>query len=183
MTDGEGAQADSADEAAPRVDFYVIEDPSGSARLKLACRLAEKAYLAAHRVLIWHTAADELKTLDDLLWIFSDRSFVPHEMAREEAASEAPVVLAAGRPPPGEVDLIINLSPDPPPGVQQMRAGSKPHRIIEIIDGDETRRRTGRARWTAYRELGLAITPHNLDKDGAQERRRARGSPDGPIGV
>jgi len=38
-----------------RVDFYIT--PAGNARLGLACKLAEKAYLAAHTVLIWHTDA------------------------------------------------------------------------------------------------------------------------------
>ena len=38
-----------------RVDFYVLEEASSAGRLKLACRLAEKAYLAAQVALVWHT--------------------------------------------------------------------------------------------------------------------------------
>lgn len=170
MSDSEAAPADegATGEAGPaRVDFYVIDEAGSGARLKLACRLAEKAYLASQRVLIWHSAPEELKTLDDLLWTFSDRAFVPHEMASENAPSEAPVVLAAGKAPAEEVDLIINLAPDPPPGLQRAQGGGRLRRIIEIIDGDETRRREGRARWAAYRELGLALSSHNLKKDGA----------------
>ena len=40
-----------------RVDFYVLEEASSAGRLKLACRLAEKAYLAAQVALVWHTDA------------------------------------------------------------------------------------------------------------------------------
>src|SRR3981081_4400327 len=64
-----------------RVDFYILDESSAAARLKLACRLAEKAYLAAQTALVWHTDAEELKAFDDMLWTFTDGSFVPAESA------------------------------------------------------------------------------------------------------
>src|SRR3569832_1929851 len=76
------------------VDFYVLQEASSAGRLKLACRLAEKAYLAAQVALVWHTDPHELKELDDLLWTFMDGIFVPHEMLRPGASIEdAPVLL------------------------------------------------------------------------------------------
>ena len=71
-----------------RVDFYILDESSAAARLKLACRLAEKAYLAAQTALVWHTDAEELKAFDDLLWTFMDGSFVPHEMLTASASSD-----------------------------------------------------------------------------------------------
>ncbi len=76
--DGEAA-GESVREPSLRVDFYILDDASATGRLKLACKLAEKAYLAAQSVLIWHSQPDELKALDELLWTFRDGSFVPHE--------------------------------------------------------------------------------------------------------
>ena len=55
--------ASSGDSSGLRVDFYILEEPSSSARLKVACRLAEKAYLAAQTALVWHTDADELQNV------------------------------------------------------------------------------------------------------------------------
>jgi DNA polymerase-3 subunit chi len=102
----------SADDTRLRVDFYVTEDTAASARLRLACRLAEKAYLANQTVLLWHTDPEELKALDELLWTFMDGSFVPHDVLGGAASgSEAPVLLSAGVEPPMEVDIIINLAP------------------------------------------------------------------------
>jgi len=66
--------------AAPRVDFYVLPGTEARARLKFACRVAEKAYLAGQRVFVWLEDAAELQSFDDLLWTFADRSFVPHEI-------------------------------------------------------------------------------------------------------
>ena len=140
-----------------RVDFYVIEGTAPAARLKVACRLAEKAYLASQRALIWHTDRAELEALDDLLWTFADGSFVPHEwLTSNAAAAETPVLLSAGAPPAAALDFVVNLAADPPPFLHLTR------RIAEIIDGDEGRRRAGRLRFKAYRELGVEPATHAL---------------------
>jgi DNA polymerase-3 subunit chi len=143
-----------------RVDFYVLEEASATGRLKLACRLAEKAYLAAHVALVWHTDAQELKVFDDMLWTFMDGSFVPHDMLSPGATSnEAPVLLSAGSVPPAPIDIIINLAPELPTCLSQTR------RVAEIIDGDDSRRRAGRARFKAYRDLGIQPASHNIRAD------------------
>jgi DNA polymerase-3 subunit chi len=139
-----------------RVDFYVLEGTAATARLKVACRLAEKAYLASQRALIWHTERSELEALDELLWTFGDGSFVPHEWLTSNAAAEAPVLLSAGAAPAEALDFVVNLAADPPPFLRLTR------RIAEIIDGDEGRRRAGRARFKAYRELGIEPLTHTL---------------------
>jgi len=145
-----------------RVDFYVLEEASSTGRLKLACRLAEKAYLAAQVALVWHTDPHELKEFDELLWTFMDGSFVPHDFLISGAApgtssiQEIPVLLSAGTPPPRTVDIIINLAPEVPACLGQTR------RVAEIIDGDDTRRRAGRARFKAYRDLGIQPASHNV---------------------
>ena len=157
-----GSSGDSRLEASsPRgalqVDFYVLEESSAAGRLKLACRLAEKAYLAAQVALVWHTDAQELRVFDDMLWTFMDGSFVPHEMLTPGASSnETPVLLSAGIAPPATVDIIINLAPDLPTCLAQTR------RVAEIIDGDDSRRRAGRARFKAYRDLGIQPASHNI---------------------
>jgi DNA polymerase-3 subunit chi len=148
-----GSSGDSSSGGGPdalRVDFYVLEESSAAGRLKLACRLAEKAYLAEQVALVWHTDAQELKAFDDLLWTFMEGSFVPHEMLSPGASvAESPVILSAGTAPPVTVDIIINLAPEVPACLSQTR------RVAEIIDGDDARRRAGRARFKAYRDLGI----------------------------
>ncbi len=144
----------SAAERNLRVDFYIIEEAGGTARLKVACRLAEKAYLASQRALIWHTDRVELEALDELLWTFADGSFLPHEWLTSNAAPEAPVLLSAGATPAEGFDFVINLAADPPPFLHLTR------RVAEIIDGDEARRRAGRVRFKAYRELGVEPATH-----------------------
>jgi DNA polymerase-3 subunit chi len=151
-----GSSGDSSE--ALRVDFYVLEEASSAGRLKLACRLAEKAYLAAQVALVWHTDPQELEAFDDLLWTFMDGSFVPHEMLVAGAApDDVPVLLSSGALPARQVDIIINLAPEVPVCLGQTR------RVAEIIDGDDARRRAGRARFKAYRDLGIQPASHNVN--------------------
>ena len=144
-----------------RVDCYVLEEAAAGARLKVACRLAEKAYLASQRTLIWHTDRGELATIDELLWTFSDGSFVPHEWLTSngsrvaETSAEAPVLLGADVPT-AAFDFVVNLASDMPPLLDQTR------RIAEIVDGDDERRRAARTRFKAYRELGVEPSSHTL---------------------
>jgi DNA polymerase III subunit chi len=154
--------ASGAESAWPgRVDFYILEEPSPSGRLKVACKLAEKAYLAAQTVLVWHTDPAELRAFDEMLWTFNDGSFVPHEVlpASGTVPPETPVVLSLGVAPSANVDIIINLGPELPACLSQTR------RVAEVIDGDDTRRRAGRARFKAYRELGVQPASHNIRGD------------------
>ena len=139
-----------------RADFYILAEAGAPARLKVACRLAEKAYQAGQRVLIWQRDKDELTRLDELLWTFSDTSFVPHEWA--DAGRDAPVLLSAGASPAGPIGVLINLdaSPEPPPGA------AAAERVAEIIAPDEPQREAGRARFRAYRQLGCEPVTHTL---------------------
>jgi DNA polymerase-3 subunit chi len=140
-----------------RVDFYVLHEASAPARLKLACKLAEKAYLSGQSALVWHTDADELRAFDEMLWTFMDGSFVPHDVVGPGAtAAIAPVMLSVRLAPPERFDIIINLAPDVPSCLSQTG------RVAELIDGEDSRRRAGRARFKAYRDLGVQPATHNI---------------------
>ncbi len=145
----------------PRVDFYVLEEASPRARLRTACRVVEKAYLAGQTVLVWHTEVEELREFDDLLWTFSEGSFVPHEPLTAGGFDAAPVLLSAGVAPAGPMDVLVNLAAEVPACV------SAAQRVAEFIDGDPDRRQAGRARFRAYKERGLQPATHNLRPDNA----------------
>lgn len=141
----------------PEVSFYVLEERSSAARLRLACRIIEKAYRAGQNVLVWHTDPEELRSFDELLWTFGDdRSFVPHELVAPGVAAEAPVLLTSGAAPESGIDVLVNLAAAVPPLAERAA------RIVEVIDGEPARREAGRARFRAYRELGCEPVSHNV---------------------
>jgi DNA polymerase-3 subunit chi len=153
----------------PRVDFYVIGSDEPRSRLEFACRLAEKAWLNGHRVFVCVASDDEARALDELLWTFHDRSFVPHELAVSGRPATAPVVIGTEPPEATPDAMLLNLGSEVP----ERFAGFG--RIAEIIDGDAGRRRQGRERFRYYRERGIAPATHNLDDRHEVERGRDPG--------
>jgi len=139
-----------------RVDFYILESAAARDRWTFACRLTEKAYLRDLRVVIVNGSLADAQALDDLLWTFSENSFVPHRVCLEAASADSatPVQLTVepGVPPPA--DLLVNLSPRVP------QAWERFARVAEIIDADEERRRLGRERFKHYRDLKVVLETH-----------------------
>lgn len=93
------------------VFFYILEDASAEAPAHFACRLAEKAHGAGHRLFI-HVADDaRAEAMDRMLWQFRQGSFVPHATTSTLAADDdlTPVVIGSGEPPAGFNDLLINV--------------------------------------------------------------------------
>jgi DNA polymerase-3 subunit chi len=141
-----------------KVDFYLLGAPDARARLAIACKLAEKAFDQGLRVAMHTTNPAETAELDDLLWTFSDRSFVPHAVwpADPSLADETPVLIASGALPATHRDVLINLGGEPP--ADALRFG----RICEIVGADEAAKRQARVRWRSYRNAGLTPESHNL---------------------
>ncbi|MGI9329247.1 MAG: DNA polymerase III subunit chi [Gammaproteobacteria bacterium] len=142
---------------ATRIDFYVLDDSSAEARLRFACRLAEKAVHLNNRVIA--LAADEsvARHLDELLWTFRAESFVPHAVAEDAAAEALPVMISFGADAPqAQGDLLINLTPAVPACYESFA------RVAEIIDSSDECRQQGRTRFSFYRNNGLEPQTHKI---------------------
>lgn len=141
-----------------RVDFYVLSDTAADARLRFACRLAEKAVDRGHRVYVQTSSPALTQHLDELMWTFSDRSFLAHEVANDAAPPPHPrvlVLLGQVEAPLSHRELLINLT-DRLPDLDAYE------RIIEIVDVDPERKRLSRERFKIYRDRGCALRTHNL---------------------
>lgn len=138
-----------------RVDFYILSEEGPDARLRYACRLAERAVEQGCHVYL-HSL--DVQKLDDMLWTFNDRSFLPHEIYKGQPAAHARVMVMVGAEPGPEShrDLLINL-------METMPSQIEPYaRIAEIVDADPERKRTARERYKQYRERGCTLESHNL---------------------
>jgi DNA polymerase-3 subunit chi len=143
--------------ATQRVDFYVLAGTEERARFKLACRIAEQAYLGGRRVFVWLDESQSLERFDELLWSFADRSFVPHEIYVDaQQWQETPVLLSCAAQPQQPYDVLVNLGDAIP------AAAAHAARVTEFIDADEQRRRAGRNRFRQYRDRGLTPETRNI---------------------
>jgi DNA polymerase III subunit chi len=139
-----------------RVDFYVLEEVSADARLRLACRLAEKAFAESQAVFVLASAAEEARLVDDLLWTFRDRSFIPHDLVENAGTNPPPVLIGTSVTQAPDASVLINLAPLVPDGCERFA------RIVEPLDADEERRKRGRERYRVYRDRGMAPESHTL---------------------
>lgn len=139
-----------------RVDFYILENQPLSERLNFLCRLLEKANHETKQVLVWSNQERELLLLNDMLWTFSDASFVPHALAGTLQANHAPILLSQEVKLSEAFDILINLTLELPSYWQNFS------RIIEIIPNDENYKVAGRQRFMAYRAAGSDIKTHTM---------------------
>jgi DNA polymerase III subunit chi len=141
-----------------RVDFYVLKTASAKQRWAFACRLTEKAYLRNLRVVIVNNTLADAKELDDLLWTFNERSFVPHKICLDQQSVDPATAVhltleSSGVP---AADLLVNLTTRLPAQLQHYS------RVAEIIDAEEQGRRLGRERFKAYRDLKFTVETHQI---------------------
>ncbi len=140
-----------------RVDFYLLHGSNRQEREKLACRLTEKAWKLGHKIYLHSGSESESRQLDDLLWSFRAKSFVPHDQLESCDGTAAPVLLGYAEEPALSVhDVLINLSAAVPTFFSRFE------RVIELINEDETIRKAGRDRYRFYQERGYTLNTHNI---------------------
>ena len=142
-----------------QVDFYILDSESDEARLRLACKIAEKATQLDHHVFVHSTSDDEAVKLDELLWTFSQGSFIPHRVVRAplDAPLREPVLIGVNAPPgPGRWDVLINLGADVP------EFFSRYERVAEVVDANAVRREQSRERYRFYRDRGYKLNTHQV---------------------
>jgi DNA polymerase III subunit chi len=148
--------------ASQRVDFYVLSGMEERPRLKVGCRIAERAFLVGERVFVWVDDPHALERFDELLWTFADRAFVPHEIFQNEAQwQDTPVLVSCDTQPQQPFGVLINLGSTIPASAAHAAS------IAEVIDAHETRRQAGRARFRQYRDRGVTPATHNLAAEDA----------------
>ena len=137
-----------------QVDFYVVEDNAHDAWLRYACRLVEKAYTMGLHIHI--QTADESMTqqMDDLLWTFRDRSFIPHQKDCEP--NELCAVTLNHETLSNTREVLVNLCPNVPDNYQQYK------RIVEIVANNDNMKQSARERFKFYKDNVEEPTHHQV---------------------
>lgn len=139
-----------------QVDFYILEPHAAGDRYQLACRIAEKARRAGHRVLIHTQANAESQHVDGLLWTLWEQGFVPHGLLGKVEPEINPILIGDGHNDESEHEILINLAADVPTFFSRF------DRLIECVDHDETVKSESRKRFRFYREHGYPMATHNI---------------------
>lgn len=137
-----------------QVDFYILQSPETTlARHMLCCRIAEKAYHAEQTVWIQTNSALESSQVDQLLWTYSEMSFIPHNIVgNSDTTTTSPILISHQDIPDREYDNLINLSLGVPDFCHLFS------RIREIVP-----RENAREHYRFYQNKSYQIKTHELN--------------------
>ena len=141
---------------AVRIDFYVLEENASNGRYRLACKIIDRAYRSGYSVYLWTRDDQESGLLDDLLWTFSQTSFIPHIRSGGNAGPTAPVRIDHHPPQSGVAEMVVSVTDHP------VEDYSNFVRIAEVVGFDEIEKRSGRSRFKFYRDQGLELETHRI---------------------
>jgi DNA polymerase-3 subunit chi len=138
-----------------RIDFHSnVPD-----KIAYACRLTRKARAANCQVVLLVKDRQDLMTLDQALWTFSELEFLPHVVAGDPLANSTPIILTdrddAELP---HHHVLVNLSANTPAHFARFE------RMFEIVSSDEADKTAGRARYRFYQQRGYPLTHYEADK-------------------
>ena len=137
-----------------QVDFYVLADGAPSAG-HLACRLSLLAWEEGHRVSVLAAGENDARQLDELMWDYPAGRFLPHGRGTTESSGPVAIVCAPDQLPTDR-DVVINLTAEPVPEPARFR------RLLEIVPAAASLREASRAKFRAYRDLGLEPNHHEM---------------------
>jgi DNA polymerase-3 subunit chi len=137
-----------------RVGFYVVQAAEQGQRLRVAVRLADKAFQQGHRIFINAVDEAQARTLDELLWSFRPASFLPHGLHGQEHSDT--IAIGWGQEPDKHNDLLINLQLDIPSFFSRFQ------RVAEVVTQDPASLQALRKSWKFYKERGYQLEKHDL---------------------
>ncbi len=127
-------------------------------------QLLEKILARGTRAVVMAGSPERVAALDNALWTYDDRSFLPHGSARDGFAEEQPIWLT--------------MQPENPNGAQVLvladgavaEVGGWPM-VLEIFDGNsEDAVAAARERWKAHKAAGHELTYWKQDDQGKWEK-------------
>ncbi len=144
-----------------QVDFYLISNRVNQAKFKLASRLANKLQRLDQRALIITDSPQESSELDQLLWSFSDSSFVAHDPISDPAPLSKVQYGVHNDVTPNVLernyDVLINIGSTVPLFNHHFA------RIAEIVDSDDQSKAAARARYKRYKSEGFELKTHDIE--------------------
>jgi DNA polymerase-3 subunit chi len=139
----------------PRIDFYKLNGQNRTSISRFCCQLADKVVKMGNPVFVKTKDETETRLMDDIMWTFSDSSFVPHAVQGITQDADAPVVIGHTAAETTAY-LLINLSDELPEDRDNYE------RIAEIINDTPLTLQQGRARYAAYKKQAYPLYYHEI---------------------
>ena len=129
-------------------------------------QLLEKVLQTGQRAVVLAGSEERVEALNQLLWTYSDRSFLPHGSKRDGKPERQPVWLTTEDENPNGASCLFLTD-----GTDSARIGEYA-RCFDLFDGqDEAAVAAARARWKARKEGGHALSYWQQDENGRWQQK------------
>lgn len=146
------------------VTFYHLMNQPLERALPL---LLEKTVERGWKAVVEVSSADRRAALDDLLWTYSERSFLPHGRDGEAECETQPILIATTPANANGADIRFLVD-----GARLDPADTAYRRAAIIFDGqDPDARAKAREDWTKARDAGHAVSYWQQSPEGRWEKK------------
>jgi len=137
----------------PQTRVFFIETRTEEKR-GLLCRWVDYFYEAGSRVQIVVDSSMAAQHLDQLLWTFSQSSFIPHRIVSSSGPSPLlePVVITVGQSPVGGSDVLVVDGEVAPESL-----GHYTTVVLFVLMDDSEKRQESRLTWQMLKERGFQL--------------------------
>lgn len=123
--------------------------------------LLERALAAGMRSVVIAGSQERVEALNQLLWTYEERSFLPHGSRRDGHPERQPVWLTTEDENPNGADCLVLTD-----GAVSSRVGAY-RRCLDLFDGqDPGAVEAARARWKTWKEAGHDLSYWQQDESG-----------------
>ncbi|HVZ68813.1 MAG TPA: DNA polymerase III subunit chi [Rhizomicrobium sp.] len=133
--------------------------------------LVEKTLERGWRALIRAESADRAQAIDNLLWTYSEESFLPHALEGDGDPARQPVLITVEEGNANAADVLFLVGGAAPPAWNGDRAQALA-RIVVMFDGRDRDAVSGaRAAWKAAKEASHDVTYWKESASGKWEKQ------------
>ena len=154
--------------AAPEVWFYHLQRQPLERALPA---LLERARANGWTAVVQASAPERVAALDDLLWTYSDDSFLAHGAARDGEGADQPIWLTSGADNPNACAVRLFVDGADVEAALADLAAAPSARAIVLFDGnDEAALDQARAQFRALRTKGFVLSYWRQNDQGRWEK-------------
>lgn len=131
--------------------------------------LLEKTLQRGWRAVVQSGSEERIAALDDLLWTYSDLSFLAHGTARDGDVEMMPVFLTAeaSNPNGAQARFMVDGA-----DVSAIAADGAYERVLILFDGnDDEQLMAARANWKQLKDAGLAVSYWQQSEAGGWDKK------------
>jgi DNA polymerase III subunit chi len=129
-------------------------------------KLLEKTLAAGNRAVVLAGSKERVEALATVLWTYDPDSWLPHGTAQDGSAEDQPVWLTAADENPNGASFLFLTE-----GADSAHIGDY-ERCFDLFDGNDADAvAAARARWTARKAEGHAVTYWQQTERGGWERK------------